>query len=352
MRETLDFWRTTYDWRAEEARLNKMPQFMTPIDVDGFGTLDIHFMHSKSSVANSVPLLFVHGWPGSFAEVEKILPKLNEAGFHVVAPSLSGYGFSSYTDKKGFKHTQHAEVMHKIMLRLGYDTYVVQGGDWGSFMVRSMAVTYPEHVKAMHCNMVSFFPCNLIVPVTLSLNASQIPIREPAGIQKDHKYTPFEQLCLDRQNWFVTTNTAYNQTQCTKTRTLGFMLHDSPIAMLAWMSDKLFLWSDDYPWTPTEIITWTLMHYFPGPTTGLVMYRENPPQEELDHFAKYYVKAPTGVSAFPKEIEVAPRRWAETAMNVVWWREHPEGGGHFAAYEKPEAFSKDLIQFFRSVWKG
>ena len=155
MSDTLDFWRSQYDWKKEEARLNKMPQFMTPVDVEGFGRLDIHFMHSKSSEATAIPLLFVHGWPGSFAEVEKILPELNTAGFHVVAPSLAGYGFSSYTDKKGFKHPQHAEVMHKIMLRLGYDKYVVQGGDWGSFMVRSIALMYPEHVKAMHVNMVN-----------------------------------------------------------------------------------------------------------------------------------------------------------------------------------------------------
>ena len=166
MHDMLEFWRTKYDWTSEEARLNKMPQFMTPIEVDGFGTLNIHFVHSKSPNANAVPLLFVHGWPGSFAEVEKILPKLNEAGYHVVAPSLPGFGFSSYTDKKSFKHTQHAEVMHKLMLRLGYDKYAVQGGDWGSFMVRSMAVTYPEHVKAMHCNMVSLAAFNLIVPAT------------------------------------------------------------------------------------------------------------------------------------------------------------------------------------------
>lgn len=127
---------------------------MTEIDVEGFGTLDMHFVHSKSSQANAAPLLFVHGWPGSFAEVEKILPKLNEAGFHVVAPSLPGYGFSTYTVKEGFKHSQHAEALHKVMLKLGYDRYFVQGGDWGSLMVRSVALRYPEHVKALHCNMV------------------------------------------------------------------------------------------------------------------------------------------------------------------------------------------------------
>lgn len=326
MRDTVDFWRSKYDWRSEEARLNKMPQFMTEIDVEGFGTLDIHFVHAKSSEANAVPLLFVHGWPGSFAEVEKILPRLNKAGFHVVAPSLPGYGFSSYTDKEGFKHPQHAEALHEVMLKLGYDRYFVQGGDWGSLIVRSIALRYSEHVKALHCNM--------------------IPMSRPSSIPEDQSYTPFEQICLNRSNWFFTTNVEYSQIQATKTRTLGFMLHDSPVAMLAWMADKLFLWSDNYPWTPTEIITWTLLHYFPGPTTGLVMYRENP---GLDSYAIKNLKVPCAVSAFPKELTMVPRCWAETTMNVVWWKEHPEGGGHFAAYEKPEALAKDLIEFFKTV---
>lgn len=347
MRDTIEFWRTTYDWRVEEARLNKMPQFMTQIDVEGFDALDIHFVHSKSSDAKGIPLLFVHGWPGSFAEVEKILPKLNEAGFHVVAPSLPGYGMSSYTDKKGFKHPQHAEVLHKVMLKLEYDEYVVQGGDWGSFMVRSIALKYPEHVKALHCNMVSLSTGSLMI--TSCLKERQLPMGRPSSIPEDHEYTPFEQTCLDRCNWFFTTNIDYSQIQASKTRTLGFMLHDSPVAMLAWMADKLFLWSDNYPWTATEIITWTLLHYFPGPTTSLVMYRENPGEDELSHFANYRVKVPSSVSAFPKELIMVPRSWAETAMNVVWWKDHPEGGGHFAAYEKPEELAKDLIEFFNSI---
>ena len=152
---TIAFWRQHYDWKKEESRLNNMPQFITPIEVEGFGTPDIHFMHSRSTAANATPLLFVHGWPGSFSEVQKMLPELNKAGFHVVAPSLAGYGFSSYTDRKGFKHPQHAEVLHKVMQRLGYDKYVAQGGNWGSLMVRSIALQYPEHVKAIHVNMVS-----------------------------------------------------------------------------------------------------------------------------------------------------------------------------------------------------
>jgi pimeloyl-ACP methyl ester carboxylesterase len=158
--ETLKYWLKSYDWRAEEALLNKLPQFVTPIEVDdGFGTLEIHFVHSVSSVIASKPLLFIHGWPGSFNEIKKGLPLLNEAGFHVVAPSLPGYGFSSYTDKAGFDIRRHAEVLNKLMLRLGYKSYVVQGSNWGAHIARTIGLMYPDNVKAVHQNMVSTSEC-------------------------------------------------------------------------------------------------------------------------------------------------------------------------------------------------
>jgi pimeloyl-ACP methyl ester carboxylesterase len=152
--DTVNFWRNEYDWKAEEARLNEMPQFKIPIDMDDFGTLGIHFVHSSSSVPNAVPLLFVHGWPSSFAEIQRALPALNKAGFHVVAPSLPGYGFSAYPKKAGFKYFHHAELMHKVMSKLGYEQYAVQGGDWGAIIVRCMALKYPGSIKAVHTNMV------------------------------------------------------------------------------------------------------------------------------------------------------------------------------------------------------
>lgn len=150
------FWLEEYDWRAEEALINeKLPQFMTKIEVDdGFGTLDVHFVHSKSKKDRSTPLLFVHGWPGSFIEITKGLDRLNEAGFDVVAPSLPGYGFSSYSRKEGFDIRKHAEVLAKLMTRLDYQYFVVQGGDWGSHITRAMGLLYPERIRAIHLNMV------------------------------------------------------------------------------------------------------------------------------------------------------------------------------------------------------
>lgn len=159
--EIVKFWRESYDWRKEEARLNEMPQFRTSITVVDFGALDIHFVHSTSPLKDAIPLLFLHGWPGSFSEIQKALPRLHKAGFHVVAPSLPGYGFSSYPDKQGFKHVHHAEAMHKVMSKLGYNEYVVQGGDWGAFITRCLAIMYPESVKAIHMNMVNDYDAEI-----------------------------------------------------------------------------------------------------------------------------------------------------------------------------------------------
>ena len=175
-------------------------------------------------------------------------------------------------------------------------------------------------------------------------------MHKPPTVRDDHEYTSFEQRCLDRISWFMDTNADYNKIQWTKPRTLGFGFHDSPVAMLAWMADKLFIWSDSYPWTPTELITWTLLHYFNSPTTAMHMYKEISPPVEYEDFEKRKVTIPCGASAFPKELGIVPRCWAEAAMNVQFWQEH-ERGGHFAAYEKPSELSGDMIQFFKSVWR-
>ena len=167
---------------------------------------------------------------------------------------------------------------------------------------------------------------------------------------QEPEYTEFEKARIERDRWFQTQGSPYYLIQSATPRTLGFGLHDSPVAMLAWMADKLFVWSDNYPWTPTELITWTLMHYFPGPITGLVMYYENPPSPRPGTLNRY-IEVPTGISAFPKELVILPRSWVQTKANVVFWQEH-ESGGHFAAHERPEELIADLVRFFPQVWKA
>ena len=335
MAQTLSFWKKKYNWREEEAKINELPQYKTSIDVDGFGVLDVHFVHAKSSKENAIPLLFIHGWPGSFYEVSKILPKLLDAGFDVVAPSLPGYGFSSYTDKPGFKLEQHAETLHKLMQKLGYEKYVVQGGDWGHFIARNMAILYPQHIQAIH------------------LNALFVDIPPGPEAHKDKNYSEYEKHMLARLEHYMTNESAYVMVQGTKPLNLGFALHDSPVGMLAWMTDKLKVWTDSYPWTHTELITWTLLHYFNGPTTAINMYHENSVMElkSTGLPARNYVEVPSGVSAFPQEITMAPRCWAETKLNIVFWAEHDKGG-HFAAWERPEEMVEDITKFYKSVWKA
>lgn len=156
-------------------------------------------------------------------------------------------------------------------------------------------------------------------------------------------YTEFEKRSIRQQEHFTHEESAYFSIPNSKPRTLGFAMHDSPVGMLAWMVDKLYTWSGHYPWTKTEMITWTLLHYFPGPTTSFRVYREHGPQK-LDDIP--YERTPTGVSAFAGEMEMVPRSWAEGTANITFWREH-ERGGHFAAYEKPDELARDLIDFFR-----
>ena len=331
MEDTLRYWRDRYSWRNEEKRLNRMPQYTTFIEVDEFELVNVHFVHSLSSSSNAIPLLFVHGWPGSFQEVSKALPKLNAAGFHVIAPSLPGFGWSSCPNKAGFKIRQIAELLHKLMSRLRYRNYVVQGGDWGAMVAWSMAHWYPDSVKAIHINLLS--------------------LQKP-DFETEPEYTEFEKRSLRQHEHFDTKEFAYYLVQNTKPRTFGFAMHDSPVGMLAWMTDKLFTWSDSYPWSPEELITWTLLHYFPGPIRAFQIYRENSATEMISGAeADRFLQTPTGVSAFAKEAEMVPRSWAERKANIVFWQEH-DSGGHFAAYEKPEEFVDDLVRFFPSVWEA
>lgn len=165
-------------------------------------------------------------------------------------------------------------------------------------------------------------------------------------------YTPSEQARLHRfHHWFSTTNKGYSLIHAQKPITLGTGLHDSPLGLLTWLLDKLILWTDSYPWTFDEIITWTLLHYFPGPTTSMLMYHENPREFfEEEWFSKGVIKVPFGVSVFPKELAVMPRAWVEEVVvgDLRFWREH-EKGGHFAMHERSEVLVEDVVEFYRGV---
>ncbi|KAJ6455067.1 Alpha/Beta hydrolase protein [Mycena vitilis] len=342
IRRLVERWRNGYNWREHEDRINaELPQFTRDIDVVGHGSLNIHYVHQKSLVPDALPLLFVHGWPGNFLEVRKILPFLVESSpehpsFHVVALGLPGYGWSEAPKTKGFRLDQYAEVGNKLMLALGYSEYVTQGGDLGFQITRRIARNYGgKHCKAWHTNFpIAQRPSLFLSPLTY-LRHSVTP------------YSAFEKAGLERTQWFESKERGYYAEHATKPQTLGYSLADSPVGLLAWISEKMVSWTDAYPWDDDEVLTWVSSYYFsrPGPAASLRIYYE------LHNGDKRYPppsEAPTipfGMSYFPKEVIVVPRLWKHLLGNVVSESQH-DRGGHFAAHEQPELLVADVRKMF------
>ncbi|EPS29616.1 hypothetical protein PDE_04566 [Penicillium oxalicum 114-2] len=335
------FWHDGFDWRKAEAELNQLPQYHTDIEVDGFGVLDIHFVHQISPTEGAIPLLFSHGWPGSFFEVSKLLPGLQGGGdhpsFNVVALSLPNFGFSSGVTRRGFGLRQYAETCHKLMLKLGYKQY---GGDWGYAITRTMGLLYPESCKASHVNVAVSDPPRWSSSPFLALQHALTP------------YTPREQAGLGRSQWFRQEGYGYNILQSTKPQTIGTALADSPVALLAWILEKLHDWTDSYPWTDDEILTWVSIYWFSkaGPEASTRIYYEATHVEpaagiKYEQIKAYIPQVKLGISHFPREISIVPSTWAAGLGPVVQQTEH-ERGGHFAAWEVPDAILQDLRAMF------
>ncbi|GLB08826.1 hypothetical protein AtubIFM57258_004735 [Aspergillus tubingensis] len=315
-KQLLEFWREEYDWRKFESFLNTFHHFKTPIQIPGFEALEIHFLHHPSSRADAIPLLFVHGWPGSFLESLKILPLLTDPpegrqAFHVVAPSLPGYGFSDFSRQSGFGLEQYADCFARLMATLDYDKFVCQGGDWGSSIVRYMALGHPE-MRYQRMD-----------------------------------YDTQELENLERTRWFAHNERGYQRVQETKNVTLGYALHDSPVGMLAWLVGKLKAWTDDYPWTKEELIHWTFMHYQGSPSAAMQIYKEAEAvlNENRNSMLGRYISQPVGCSVFPKELWLYPRDWMSETCNIQFWKQH-KWGGHFIAWERPEALVADIAELF------
>ncbi|KAK0212085.1 Alpha/Beta hydrolase protein, partial [Desarmillaria ectypa] len=336
-------WKEGFDWRAQEAALNaELPQFTRDIEVEGFEVLNIHYVHKRSEVEDAVPLLFVHGWPGSFIEVRKILPLLTASSaehpsFHVVALSLPGYGFSQASKKQNFRSAQYAEVAHKLMLALGYNEY---GGDWGSLITRKIAIVYGgKHSKAWHTNM----------PLQVYFSIGRPPTLYEPILYLRHLLTPYtagEKADLARSQWFNSKGSGYSAEQSTQPQTLGYSLADSPVGLLAWIYEKLVNWTDAYPWDDDEVLTWISIYLFSrsGPTASIRIYYEIFGSSDMA-ILREKPAIPNGLSYFPKELLPVPRIWHRTTGNVVFESEHA-GGGHFAAHEKPQELVDDVRKMF------
>ncbi|EME43958.1 hypothetical protein DOTSEDRAFT_71691 [Dothistroma septosporum NZE10] len=350
IRRITQHWQHNFSWRRAEDHLNSYPQFTSQVKVPGFEELEIHFIHQRSERANAIPLLFIHGWPGSFYEVLKLLPLLTSSkdptmpSFHIVAPSLPGYAWSQYPySKPGFGLKQHAQVLHGIMQACGYESgYIAHGGDWGGFLSRLVAHLYPRSVKAIHTNFpVHNFPRPWKNPIIFAQAVADIALSSEtrAGLAHTQKY--------------FSEGDGYLKVQDTKCQTLAYSLTDSPTGLLAWIYEKLHEWSDSYPWTEDEVCTWISIYAFSreGPAASTRIYWEsNHPVGEgafsrMDVINLYIPNTPLALAYFPQELARLPKCWAASQGPVVQQNTY-KAGGHFAAFEVPELLAGDIKTLF------
>ena len=342
LRELIDYWRNDFDWREQESALNEFDQFVTQID-----GVDVHFIHQRSTHEDAMPLLLTHGWPGSIAEFRKIIGPLTQPelyggdpadAFHVVAPSLPGFGFSGKPEERGYNPERMAHTLAALMQRLGYARYGAQGGDWGAIINRIHAYQYAERLIGLHSNFV------LANPPADQAVLDAVPEAEMAA--------------REQRQAFMLNEVGYQQIQGTKPQSLGVALNDSPAGLAAWIVEKFHGWSDidkrlpagyglEEKFTKDEILTNISLYWFTSSITSSArIYYENrnvAMQEPLG-----FVTVPTAGAIFPSEIYLTPRIWAEASYNIVRWTTMPQGG-HFAAMEEPELLLEDVRAFFRTL---
>jgi microsomal epoxide hydrolase len=337
LRDLVGYWREKFDWRKQEQQLNRLAQFRTPIN-----GLSLHFIHARSPEPNALPLLMLHGWPGSVLLFHKVIGPLTdpaahggkpEDAFHLVCPSLPGYGFSEAPRSPGFDVRAMAETMAKLMERLGYPRYGAQGGDWGAVINSHLGLVDPSHVCGIHLNMVVAGP--------------------PSGEDAMKNLSPEELKALGAMVQFQQEETGYQAIQGTKPQTLGYGLNDSPAGLAAWIVEKFRTWSDcdgevERRFSRDELLTNIMIYWVTGSIASSTrLYYESRkagrfgPTEER-------VEVPTGCAIFPKEIIRPARRWAERKYNVTHWTEMPKGG-HFPALEEPDLLVQDIRSFFRTL---
>ncbi|MEH6635797.1 MAG: epoxide hydrolase family protein [Halioglobus sp.] len=335
-RELADYWASTYDWRRCEKKLNGWPQFKTTID-----DIDIHFIHRRSAHENALPLIISHGWPGSVVEFYKIIDALadptNHGGkaedaFHVIAPSLPGFGFSGKPTHNGTSVEKIGRMWGQLMARLGYERYVAQGGDWGSMITQSMGQTETERCAGIHINM---------------------PIVAPDPDTMDN-LSEQEQSALAGMAFYNDWDSGYSKQQATRPQTLAYGLADSPVGQMAWIVEKFYTWTDcekdgvkhpENALSKDEMLDNVMLYWLNNcAASSARLYWESfgtPNLEPID--------IPVGCSIFPQEIFRSSQRWAEKRFSkLIYWNEL-DCGGHFAAFEQPEIFMQEIRASFSSL---
>src|SRR6516165_7194522 len=337
LRGLAEYWQKNFDWRAAEMRLNAYPQYTTQIDGQ-----KIHFLHVKSPEPDATPLLLLHGWPGSFVEFVHVIGPLSDPrghgaadapAFDLVIPSLPGFGFSGPVTEPGWGPRRMASALAELMRRLGYERYGAQGGDYGAFVAPDLGRVDPEHVIGIHVNAATmgFIPFG------------DVPDDEKATL------SVVEQKRLRRLQNYLSEGNGYFQIQSTRPQTLSYALTDSPAGQLAWIVEKFKEWTNSGHALPEdaipadEILTDVSLYWFTGTagSSANVYY-------EAMHSGDWPVPSgvPTGVAAFAEDIAI--RRYAEQANNIVHWSDF-EAGGHFAALETPSLLVQDVRDFFASL---
>jgi pimeloyl-ACP methyl ester carboxylesterase len=333
-RALIAYWRDRYDWRRFEARASSFPHFRTRID--GLG---VHFIHARSPHANAMPIVFTHGWPGSFVEFLEVIGPLTEPtrfggnaddAFHVVVPSLPGFAFSDKPSETGWGVERMAKAWVTLMQRLGYERWVAQGGDWGSGVTHALARLRPPGLIAAHVNWPFVFP-------------SKLP----------ENPTPAEKRAVERAAWFQGEQSGYFREQATRPQTIGYAVADSAAGQALWIYEKFQAWTDNRG-NPEDALAIDAMlddislYWFTNTAASSArIYWENTRGGRAG-FSAGRIELPMAASIFPREIFCPPKEWAEALWpNLFYWNELDKGG-HFAAFEQPKLFVEEMRNAFKS----
>lgn len=347
LQSLVSYWSSGYDWRKIETHLNNLPQFVTKID-----GLTVHFIHVRSRHSRAMPVILTHGWPGSVLEFMKVIQPLTNPTLHggsaddafdVVIPSIPGYGFSERPANTGWNPERVARMWDTLMKRLGYTRYVSQGGDHGSVISNVLGRQAPQGLLGIHLTMPAAVPGELFTAINEGLPS-------PVTLSAD------EQQAFDKLSHFFTRNAAYGAMMVTRPQTIGYALNDSPAGMAAWSYDKITQWTDsngepERVLTRDEILDDLSLYWLTNTSASAArFYWENNNNNFSSTTQKTHeVKVPVAITVFPGEIYQAPHSWAKAAFPELSYFSRVNKGGHFAAWEQPELFTRELRTAFRPL---
>ena len=338
VKELVEYWRTKFDWHAQEKLINSFSHFKSKVD-----GLNIHFIHEKGKGPNPMPLVITHGWPGTFFEMYKVIPMLSDPASHggdpadafdVVAPSMPGYGFSDATDKRGLSVLSISDLWAKLMSEnLGYQKFAAQGGDWGARVTAKLGLSHGDKVIGIHTTSTS----------------SPTPYQGP-GIRE---LSEAENAMLAQRVQWLADEGGYSHIQATKPQTLSYGLNDSPAGLAAWIVEKYRTWSDcggdvESRFTKDELLTTITIYWVTQSINSSTRLYYESFFQAWDLAKDEKIQVPVAIASFPRENSVPLREWAERSFNIQQWTDMPSGG-HFAALEEPDRLVEDIRKFFRGL---